>query len=69
MTDLKINTYYDKREYDKQYYQQNKEKIRAKANELITCFCGGVYKHARRSIHIQSDIHCDYFRKQRSMNM
>lgn len=30
----------NKREYNKKYYQENKEKIRQKESEIITCECG-----------------------------
>jgi len=45
----------------KEYYQDNKEAIKQKANEKFSCECGGRYTTANKAQHMRSKKHQNYF--------
>ena len=47
-------------EYDKQYYESNKQVICAKHNEKHTCVCGGRYTYSHKPQHFRTKKHQDY---------
>lgn len=64
-----------KQEYDKQYhqkylyyrrqqkrlhYEQNKDKIKAKKREKVTCECGSIYARSNRSQHFKTKKHKNF---------
>jgi len=46
--------------YQKQYYNDNKDKIHAKKNEKHNCVCGNCYTHGNKQQHIRSAKHQQY---------
>ena len=45
---------------DKQYYINNKEKIKAQRSQKHNCECGGKYTHHNKSIHLKTKKHREY---------
>jgi hypothetical protein len=45
------------KEYNKQYYQKNKEQLRAQANEKFDCQCGGKFVYGSKSTHLKTKKH------------
>ena len=50
----------DRKEYQHQYYTDNKEQIQQKRNELIVCPCGGRYTRTHRARHMKTKKHIAY---------
>ncbi|NBO22764.1 hypothetical protein EBU94_05420 [bacterium] len=48
-------------EYDRKYYQLNKDKINEKRNVKFYCDCGGQYTKTNKSVHIKTKKHQNYF--------
>jgi len=44
----------------KEYQEQHKDELRAKANEKIDCECGGRYTRRNKSTHMKSKKHLNY---------
>jgi hypothetical protein len=54
-------TYYERhREERLAYYHNNREKYRAKANELHNCMCGGRFQRSNKNRHLRSIKHKTY---------
>ena len=47
----------DIKEYNRQYYKDNKEEIKQKKNELIICSCNGRYTKAHKARHMKTKKH------------
>ena len=52
------------KKYINDYYQSNKEQIKAKQREKHNCECGGRYTHAHGARHLRSKKHQDYIASQ-----
>jgi len=48
------------KEHIKEYYQQTKEKVRAKDKIKHNCECGGRYVHSRKAAHFKTIKHQNY---------
>ena len=44
-------------EYNKQYYQKNREKILKKVLAKVVCSCGREVNHCNLKVHMKSGIH------------
>ena len=51
-----------RKEYEKEYYDQNIDKIRAYRNEKHQCECGGFYTTNNKARHIKSQKHQKYMK-------
>lgn len=51
------------KESSKQYREQNKERIRERANKKYECECGGRYTHNNKSIHLKSQKHQNFLQE------
>jgi len=49
-----------KNEYDKEYYNDNKEKITEYKNEKFTCECGGKFTKSNKNRHIKTKKHIKF---------
>lgn len=47
----------DKKEYNKKYYNENKEKIMSKLKEVVICPCGATVKNSSLNYHLKSVSH------------
>ena len=47
----------NKAQYDKEYREQNKDKIRERKREKCCCECGGKYTHDAKSQHMKTMMH------------
>ena len=47
----------NKKEYEKKYYELNKDTIKDKKNKKYECECGGKYTYANKAQHLKSKIH------------
>lgn len=45
------------REYEAEYYINNKETINSKQNQQYVCDCSMLYKHSNKSRHLESQQH------------
>jgi hypothetical protein len=52
------------KEYTKEYYENNKEKIQEYRGQKIICSCGGKYTICHKSCHEKSKRHQDYVNSQ-----
>ena len=50
----------DMKEYNRQYYTDNKEQIKQKKSELIICYCGGRYTRTHKARHMKTKKHIAY---------
>ena len=63
--DRRLNNLDKFKEKDKNYYNNNKDKILQKRNEKITCECGGCYTHGNKSKHFKTIIHQNNYIKKK----
>ena len=56
----KPHTGLDLNEYQKQYRNDNKDKINERAKEKFTCICGGKYTYASKAMHEKTKTHQYY---------
>ena len=54
----------DRKEYNKEYYQANKEKLSENKNEKHNCECGGRYTWGVKARHYKTKMHCDFINSQ-----
>ena len=50
----------DKLKKMKEYQEKHKDEIKAKANEKVSCECGGRYTKRNKSTHMKSKKHQEY---------
>jgi hypothetical protein len=61
--DLNTNSCYtNNKEYLKEYYRKNKEKLNINANEKISCECGGKYTRQNKLNHFKTQKHLKYIK-------